>query len=78
MGYNPLPWWSNRDLLALLKFLLTKSPEEVKTFAAWSRRQYSTFDPAKARQYPRRVIEFWPQAFPQTAPAEQKEGPVYA
>jgi hypothetical protein len=62
MGYNPLPWHSERDLEKLLRFLVTKSPDEIKRFAAWSRRPYSTFDPAKARQYPLRVIDFWPLA----------------
>jgi len=71
MGYNPLPWWNDKALARLLRFLLDKTPEEIKTFAAWSKRDYSTFDPSKARQYPDRVIEFWPLAFArrETAPS---------
>lgn len=72
MGYNPLPWHSERDLEKLLKFLVTKPPEEIQRFAAWSRRPYSTFDPAKARQYPLRVIDFWPLA--QEAQAAEQSG----
>jgi hypothetical protein len=60
MGYNPLPW---AKLEPLKRFLLTKTPEEIKQFAAWSRKEYSTFTPAKARQYPEMVRDLWPQAF---------------
>ena len=60
MGYNPLNW---SKLDHLRKFLLTKTLEEIKTFANWSRREYSTFTPTKACQYPDKVIELWPQAF---------------
>jgi hypothetical protein len=63
MGYNPLPWHTNKDLEALLRFLLDKSAEEITTFAEWSRKDFSPLSPAKARQYPRLVIECWPQAF---------------
>jgi hypothetical protein len=60
MGYNPLPW---NKLEPLKRFLLTKSPAEIKQFAAWSRREYSTFTPAKARLYPEMVRDLFPQAF---------------
>jgi hypothetical protein len=63
MGFNPLPWWSDKDLGALLRFLMDKSPEEVAKFAEWAKRDFSSLKPAKARQYPRLVIECWPQAF---------------
>jgi len=62
MGYNPLPW---NKLERLKRFLLTKTTDEIKTFAVWSRREYSTFTPAKARQYPEMVVDLWPQAFPE-------------
>jgi len=60
MGYNPLPW---NKMKRLEKFLLTKTEDEIKTFAAWSRKDFSTFTPAKARLYPDMVIDLWPQAF---------------
>lgn len=60
MGYNSLPW---AKMGRLQKFLLTKTPDEIKQFAAWSRKDYSTFTPAKARQYPDMVIDLFPQAF---------------
>lgn len=63
MGYNPLPWWSEKDLTALLRFLMGKTTEEMEVFIAWSKRPFSAFSPEKARAYPRRVIELWPQAF---------------
>jgi hypothetical protein len=61
MGYNPLPWGK---LESLKKFLMTKSTDEIKQFAYWSRKEFSTFTPAKARQYPEMVKDLWPQAFP--------------
>lgn len=61
MGYNPLPW---NKMERLLKFLVTKTPEQIKQFASWSRKEFSTFTPAKARQFPDMVIDLWPQAFP--------------
>jgi hypothetical protein len=64
MGYNPLPWWSNDDLRALLVFLMHKTPEEINNFATWSKKEFSSLTPTKARQYPRMVIECFPQAFP--------------
>jgi hypothetical protein len=60
MGYNPLNW---AKMDRLKRFLLTKTTDEIKTFAAWIRKEYSTFTPAKARQYPDMVIDLWPQAF---------------
>jgi hypothetical protein len=62
MGYSPLAWSGRLDRLR--KFLLTKSTDEIRTFAAWSRKEFSTFTPAKARQFPDMVIDLWPQAFP--------------
>lgn len=64
MGYNPLDWYSNKDLSALRKFLMTKTTEEIDTFAAWSKQKYSTLTPAKVRQYPRMAIDLWPQVAP--------------
>jgi len=60
MGYSPLDW---RKLDRLQRFLLTKSVEDIKTFAKWSKRQYSVFTPAKARLYPNMVLEMWNLAF---------------
>jgi len=60
MGYNPLEW---AKLDRLQRFLLTKTVQEIQTFAKWSRREFSTFTPAKARQNPNLVIDLWPQAF---------------
>ena len=60
MGYNPLPW---AKLEPLKRFLVTKTPEEIETFAAWSRKDFSTFTPAKARMFPEMVRDLWPQAF---------------
>jgi hypothetical protein len=47
----------------LRRFLVTKSEADIRTFAAWSRRPYSAFSPAKARSYPQQVVDNWPQAF---------------
>jgi hypothetical protein len=63
MGYGSLPFWTDKGLGRLLKFLLTKTPEEIKTFAEWSKRPYAGLNPVKARQYPNLVIECWDQAF---------------
>jgi hypothetical protein len=63
MGYGSLPFWTDKGLERLLKFLLTKTPEEIKTFAEWSKRPYAGLNPVKARQYPNLVIECWDQAF---------------
>jgi len=81
MGYNPLAWWTNDKLMKLLKFLLTKTPDEIKAFAKWSKRDFSTFDPVKAKRYPLDVIEFWPLAFEKKtddAPSTPKPGGFYA
>ena len=60
MGFNPLEWGK---MERLQKFLLTKSVEEIKTFGAWSKREYSTLTPPKARMYPQLVIDCWGLAF---------------
>jgi hypothetical protein len=62
MGYNPLDWYKNKDLEALRRFLVTKTLEEIDTFAAWCKRDFSSLSPAKVRQYPRMAIDLWPQA----------------
>jgi hypothetical protein len=63
--------WNGHSWERLKKFLLTKTPEEIKVFATWSRASYSTFTPAKARLNPEAVIDLWPQAFPvKEAPRE--------
>ena len=67
MGYSPLEW---SKLERLQRFLLTKSVEDIQTFARWSKREYSVFRPEKARLYPNMVIEMWPLAF-EKATAEQ-------
>ncbi len=64
MGYNPLPWWTERKLSQLLRFLMDKTPEEIQRFAAWSKQNFSPLSPAKVRQYPNLAIECWPQACP--------------
>lgn len=61
MGYNPLTW--SGSLERLRRFLLTKTPEEISTFAAWSKREYSPLSPTQARRNPDLVIDCWPQAF---------------
>lgn len=63
MGYNPLPWHTDKDLKILLRFLLDKSPDDIKAFCKWVRRPFTSFGPEKAREKPQRVIELWPQAF---------------
>jgi len=68
MGYNPLPWWNDKALMRLLRFLMDKTPEEILAFAKWSREDYSTLKPPKARQYPDMVIECWPLAFAKREP----------
>jgi hypothetical protein len=55
MGYNPLPWWSDKDLARLLRFLLDKPAAEVTAFAEWSKAKFSSFKPSKALQYPLKV-----------------------
>jgi len=73
MGYNPLDWYSNKDLSALRKFLMTKTTEEIDSFAAWSKQKYSTLTPAKVRQYPRMAIDLWPQVTPVEADPRIRE-----
>jgi len=63
MGFGVLDWWSNADLKALLRFLMDKTEDEIRTFAGWSRTKYSTFKPPQALRYPRQVIQLWNQAF---------------
>lgn len=61
MGYSSLDWYGN-DLERLRRFILTKPVHEIQAFAKWSKRQFSTFDPSKARLKPNMVIDLWPQA----------------
>jgi len=68
MGYNPLNWWSDKKLTRLLHFLMDKTPDQIETFAAWSKAKYSSLTPVKARLDPEKVIDLWPQAF--SAPQE--------
>jgi hypothetical protein len=76
MGYNPLDWTSPK-LDRLRRFLVTKSEADIRTFAAWSRRPYSAFSPAKARSYPQQVVDNWPQAFePEHHPKGNGRGKV--
>ena len=63
MGLGVLEWWSNADLKALLRFLMDKTEDEIRTFAKWSKRQYSSLKPEKARMYPRLVKDCWNLAF---------------
>jgi hypothetical protein len=60
MGYSSLPW---AKLEPLRRFLVTRSCAEIIKFAKWSRREYSTFTPTKARMYPEMVMDLWKQAF---------------
>lgn len=78
MGYNPLPWETNKDLRALLDFLVKRPEDEIRKFAAWSRQPYSPLNPAKARQFPRMVIELWPLAVTQTQEIKQGQGSLTA
>jgi hypothetical protein len=63
MVYNPLPW-TDKKLERLARFLKKQTLEDIHRFAVWSKREYSSFSPAKARQFPEQVIELWPQACP--------------
>lgn len=63
MAYNPLPWDSNDKFRRLKRHLLTKTEEEIKTFARWSRRPFSAASPSKIRCNPQLAIDLWPQAF---------------
>lgn len=67
MGYNPLPWGS-KDFDKLEKFLEDKTFDEIHTFAEWCKNPYNGLSPAKARQYPRLVIDLWPQSMPKENP----------
>jgi hypothetical protein len=75
MGYNPLPW-NTGDLEKLKRFLANRTIKEIQTFAVWSKREYSTFTPAKARQYPGMVIDLWKQAFPEEEKKEMRGNAV--
>ena len=63
MGYNPLEWYGKK-LERLRRFLDKQTLNDIKRFALWSKRDFSSFTPAKARQYPDQVIDLWPQACP--------------
>jgi len=79
MGYNPLSWGS-KDLEPLAKFLAKQTLHDIRRFADWSKREFSPLSPAKARQYPRLVIDLWPQACPPIEvrkPEPPKEKEVY-
>lgn len=71
MSYNPLPWWTDKNMGSLLRFLMDKTEEEVKTFAAWSRKEFSPLSPTQARKNPRLVIDLWQQAFPVKEPEKK-------
>ena len=80
MGYNPLPW-GDKKLDKLAKFLAKQSLEDIRRFALWSKREFSSFNPAKARQFPDQVIDLWPQACPPisapTKPQQREPEPEY-
>ena len=63
MGYNPLPW-DSPAFTRLKRFIPKQSIHDIQRFALWSKRDFSSFTPAKARQYPDQVIDLWPQACP--------------
>jgi hypothetical protein len=64
MRYSPLNW-NNPKLKRLKTFLLTKSKEDITTFATWCKREFSSMRPEKLSQYPELVIVNWLQAFPE-------------
>jgi hypothetical protein len=66
MSYNPLSWWSDDDLKTLLRFLLDKSPEDMRKFAEWANRPFSRFDPISAKRAPLDVITYWKIAVPES------------
>jgi hypothetical protein len=70
MGYNPLPWWDDRKLIALLRFLGERTAEEIHAFAEWSKRPFSPLSPGQARKNPGLVIDLWPQSQRSRAAAE--------
>jgi hypothetical protein len=63
MNYPPLSWGS-KDLEPLAKFLAKQSLEDIRRFAEWSKNPFNGLSPAKARQYPKLVIDLWLQATP--------------
>ena len=65
MRYPPLNWYTDKKLSRLRTFLLKKSKEDITAFATWCKREYSSFTPSKARQYPELVLDLWLQAFPE-------------
>jgi len=80
MVYNPLDW-GDKKLAPLEKFLEDKSFEDIHRFAEWSKREFSSLSPTKARQYPHLVIDLWLQACPpiiKPEPPKWKEPEVYA
>lgn len=79
MGYGTtLEWWGkDADLVALRKFLVTQTREDIETFCKWCDRPYSKFGPENAKWYPRDVMTFWPRAFivaENSAQAPAKDG----
>lgn len=76
MGYGTtLDWWGkNDDLVALRKFLITKTEGEIETFCTWCKRQYSKFRPEDAARFPRNVMIFWPMAFEEKTEKAQDKG----
>jgi hypothetical protein len=76
MKYPPLTW--SGELARLRDFLITKPPDEIRNFAKWSRREYSTFDPVKAKRFPLDVITFWDLAQDWAKPPEEQLTPVEA
>ena len=68
MGYNSLPWYNDKGLIRLRKFLMTVSKDAIVRFSAFSKKEFSSLNPAKARQNPDLVIECWPQSQPAEAP----------
>lgn len=67
MGYNPLSWTGNLERLK--RFLLSKTPEEITTFAIWSKKPYSPLSPTQARKNPNLVIDCWPQSVKASEPS---------
>lgn len=65
MGYGTtLDWWGkNEDLVALRKFLVGQTREDIETFAKWCKEKYNKFKPVDAARWPRQVMIFWPMAF---------------
>lgn len=76
MGYgSTLDWWGkNADLVALRKFLVTQSRDNIEVFAKWCKRTYSKFRPEDAARFPRNVLTFWPLAFEKAEAETVKDG----